>query len=75
MAVVSKMGLTVTRTVNLGNMEFIKIEAAIEMHREEITDARGRGDTPEAMREDLMDEVRTLLDAATEEHVPRKSGR
>ena len=71
MAVVSEMRLSVTRTVNLGNMEFVKIEAFVSMFREESDP----NDSAGAMREDLMEEVRTLLDAATEEHVPRKGGR
>lgn len=70
MAKVTEVRLSVTRTVNLGNYESVKIEAAIAVNREDDL-----YDTPESMREEAMREVRELLSAATEEHVPKRRGR
>lgn len=71
MAVVSEMRLTVSRTINLGNYESVKIEAGLSISREE-GDPSDIKSAAEDMREHLMEEVRTLLDEATEEHVPKK---
>jgi hypothetical protein len=70
MSVVSEIRLTVTRSINLGNYENVKIEGTVVVGRDDDKD------TAKSLREQALEEVGELLAAAYDEHVPirRRSG-
>lgn len=58
MSVMTEFKLTVSRTINTGNYENVKIEASSTVARSD------ESDTPEAMRGRLMDEVSALISSS-----------
>ena len=66
MSVVSEIKLIVSKTINLGNYESVKLEASVLVGRDSDTD------TPEKMREQALDEITLLLEDARRENVPKR---
>jgi len=66
MSIVSEIRLTVSKTVNLGNYENVKIEATVVVGRD------SDDDTPEKLRAQALDEVDAILAEARKDHVPKR---
>lgn len=66
MAIVSELKLSVTRTINLGNYESVKIEGSAVVSKD------SDDDTPQKLRKYLLDEVHALLDEAEADYVPAR---
>ena len=64
MSVVSEIKLVVSRTINLGSYESVKIEGSVVVGRSDDAD------TPEVLRQSALDEVMSLIDDARRDHVP-----
>jgi hypothetical protein len=64
MAIVDEVRLSVSKTINLGNYESIKIETSITLVKNKETD------TAESMRIDAIDEVWKFLNQAMGEFGP-----
>jgi len=69
MSVISELRLTVSRTLNLGNYENVKIEVGAVVGKD------SDDDTPEKMRDRLLDEVGQLVEEAIKDHVPKRRSR
>lgn len=69
MSVIQELRLRVTRRINLGNYEHVEIEVATAVSRD------SDDDTPEKMRERLLDEVDVLLEEAGRDYVPARRSR
>lgn len=69
MSSVAEVGLSVTKTINLGNYESVKIEVSAKVTRDDDTD------TPESMRKHLIDEVYEMMDQAKADFVPKRRGK
>lgn len=69
MTVLSEVRLTVTRTINLGNYESVKLEATAVVGRD------SDDDTPKKMRDQVLDEVAEVLAAAKKDYVPQRRSR
>lgn len=69
MAAISELRLSVSRTVNLGNYESVKLEASALVSR------NSDDDTPQKLRAQLLDEIAVLLEAAESDHVPARRSR
>jgi hypothetical protein len=69
MSVVSEVKLTVTKTINLGNYESVKIEGGVVVGRD------SDDDTPQGMRDRCLEEIAALLEEAKKDHVPARRRR
>ncbi len=69
MSIVSEIRLTVTKTINCGNYENVKIEGGA------VVGKNDDNDTPESMRVEALDEVLELIKAAFKDHVPQRRQR
>ena len=69
MGVVTEIKLSVTRTVNLGNYESVKLEGHA------IVGKDNDDDTGETLRAQALDEVYALIQEAYKEHVPKRRNR
>jgi len=65
MAVISEIRLTVSKTVNCGNYESVKIEGTAVVGKD------SDDDTGVSLRQQALDEVLDLLKAAYIDHVPQ----
>ena len=64
--VVSEFKLTVTKTINLGNYENVKIEGAVTVGKD------SDDDTADDIRNRALDEVRLLVQEAEKDHLPKR---
>lgn len=69
MSVVSEIRLTVSKTINLGNYESVKIEGTVIVSKDNDLD------TPESLMEQVLDQVKLLLNDARQDHVPKRRSR
>ncbi len=69
MSVVSEFRLTVTKTINLGNYENVKLEGTV------IVGKNDDSDTPDSLRDQALEEVNLLLREAYKDHVPQRRRR
>jgi GGDEF domain-containing protein len=69
MAVVERIRIAVSKTVNLGNYNSVKVEVSVDVGRNKDTD------TPAAMRDEALNQAADALEEAHKEFVPgRRSG-
>ena len=69
MSIVSEIRLTASRTINLGNYERTKVEGTVVVGRNDDLD------TADKMREEALEELQLLLQAAEKDHVPTRRRR